>query len=136
MIMPIPIKNNNVETITKNNKLISKGARVIVNSPPAPMIFGKENNVPKKVTAPLAKAISDKANTLPKTKCLLLIGVNNKEAKVPLSFSPAIVSGHKEATVENKIEIVSIGKTKNMIRIAVLSFVPTLGGTTFPFSLF
>ena len=80
---------------------------------------GKERIKPKKEAAPERIATIDKAETLPITNSLRFIGVSNKLARVPLSFSPEIDSGHIDMTVEYSNDTVTIGIIKPIILASI-----------------
>ena len=94
---PKLINKRSVVTKMINKSIIWPG--LIGNDAP-PNKPGSDMIKPKNEAAPERMATIDKAETLPITNSLLFIGVNNKLARVPLSFSPDIDSGQIEITVE------------------------------------
>ena len=84
-------KMRTVEMITLNSKTyVPTSYMAMVKS--SPMIFGKDSMSPIKLDAALAKAVMDSAMILPKAFSLRFVGVVNRVAMVPRSFSPAIDS--------------------------------------------
>lgn len=94
---PKLINKRSVVTKMINSNTIWPG--LIGNDAP-PNMPGNESIKPRNEAAPDRIATIDKADTLPITNSLRFIGVNNKLARVPLSFSPEIDSGQIEITVE------------------------------------
>ena len=80
-----------------------------------PISFGRDNMVPTKLEIPLKSPIIPRLMIFPMASCPRFIGVTNKVAMVPLSFSPAMDSGAIAIHPEKRNIISSIGSIMEKI---------------------
>ena len=122
--VPKVTKNNNIDIIANKSK--TPPPKVSDNPDPENKA-GNDATKPTNETMAEDIAVTIIERILPPTNSPLFIGVIRTLIRVPLSFSPAIASGHMDRTVEYSNDTVNIGKIKLMICFIVLSSFETLG---------
>ena len=118
------MNSNTVITIKTSIKIIVEKPYAW-NEKSVPINFGSDNIRPKKLTSAETKEVIPSDSIFPIAIWLLLVGVINNVAIVPLSFSPATDSLHTPIAPEKRKTINKKGNIIEMIWIVVSSFLAT-----------